>query len=271
VIITLTTDFGLKDGNVGVMRGVIWGIAPGVQLSDLSHLISPQNIMEGAIILGRSTPYFPPGTIHMAVVDPGVGTQRRPIAARLGEQWFVGPDNGLCTLMIERAERFNQPVEIVYLDQPQYWLQEVSHVFHGRDIFAPSAAHLANGVSLSQMGTSIANPVRLSIPRPRKTGDTWHAELIHIDAFGNLSTNLRVEDLHGADDLALTIHGQEIRGVVQTFGDRPIGDLIILYGSTGSLIVSLVNGSAAQRLNARVGDPVEVREISSRVSECPPE
>jgi S-adenosylmethionine hydrolase len=255
------TDFGLRDGNVGVMRGVIWGIAPGVSIADLSHLVGPQNILEGALILDRSAPYFPKGTVHVAVVDPGVGTDRRPIAARFGKQRFVGPDNGLCTLLLERAERQKEPVEMVHLNRPAYWLPVISHVFHGRDIFSPVAAHLANGIPLHELGGAIQDPVRLTIPRPERQDSGWKAQLLYIDWFGNLVTNLRREDLEGVNDMALRIRGQEIRGLVRTFGERPSGDLINLYGSTGSLIVSVVNGSAAEVLGAQVGDPVEVKVL----------
>lgn len=259
--ITLSTDFGLKDGNAGVLHGVIWGIAPDAQITDISHQISPQNILEGALILARQGPYFPAGTIHVVVVDPGVGTDRRPIAARLGKFYFVGPDNGLCTLLLERAERNREPVEFVHLNKPQYWLPEVSHVFHGRDIFSPVAAHLAKDASLKDVGTLISDPVRLNIPRPQKTSSGWRGEVLYIDSFGNLATNFQQEDLANVPNLGLRVRGIELRGLVHTFGDRNPGELAVLYGSTGSLIVSEVNGSAARRLDAKTGDPVEVFEI----------
>ena len=162
-VITLLTDFGTRDGYPGVMKGVIWKIAPEVQIADISHSIRPQNIYHGALALWRTTHYFPAGTIHVAVVDPGVGTNRRPIGIRLGDQYFIGPDNGLFTLVLERAEVQNELIQVVHLNQPQYWLPEISHVFHGRDIFAPSAAHLAIGVSLAKLGTLINDPIRLQI------------------------------------------------------------------------------------------------------------
>jgi hypothetical protein len=259
-IITLMTDFGIRDGNVGVMKGVIWGIAPQAQIADLSHTISPQNIREAALILARSAPYFPPGTIHVVVVDPGVGTARRPIAARLGNQYFVGPDNGILTLLLERAEAEGWNVEIVHTNRPEYWLAEVSHVFHGRDIFSPVAAHLANGIPLQTLGTPVTDPVRLALPRPQPTPTGWQGEIIHIDHFGNLSSNIRQEHLGEPPQDSIQVHlcGVKIQGKVRTFGDRPTGDLIALYGSTGNLIISVVNGNAANRLNASVGDPVEV-------------
>jgi len=260
-IVTLTTDFGLKDGNVGVMKGVIWGIAPDAQIADISHSISPQNIREGALILARSIPYYPSGSIHVAVVDPGVGTQRRPIAARLGAQRFVGPDNGLITLLLERAERELWPVEIVHLDKPQYWLPDVSYVFHGRDIFAPVAGYLAAGVSLEMLGSPIDDPVRLQLPRPERTESGLRGEVIHIDHFGNISTNIRYEQLGEGLIATVRLGGIEVHGLVKTFGERPAGELIALYGSTGNLLVAVVNGSASQRLNTKVGDEVEV-EVS---------
>jgi S-adenosyl-L-methionine hydrolase (adenosine-forming) len=257
-IITLLTDFGLKDGNVGVMKGVIWKIAPDAQIADLSHLIAPQDVQEGALILSRSVSYFPPGTIHLAVVDPGVGTARRPIAARLGGQFFVLPDNGLITLLLEQAEAASEIVEFVHLDRPQYWLPEVSHVFHGRDIFAPCAAHLANGALLTELGTLMHDPQRLKFPVPTRTDHGLLGEVIHIDHFGNLSTSIRRQHLGEPALLRIRLAGVEVSGLVHTFGERPPGDLVALYGSTGYLIVSVVNGSAAQRLGAKVGDPVEV-------------
>jgi len=257
-IITLTTDFGLKDGNVGVMKGVIWSIALQAQIADLSHLIGPQNIPEAALILARSAPYFPDGTVHVVVVDPGVGTQRRPMAARLGGQYYVGPDNGTLTLWLERVENEALSVKFIHLDQPSYWLPSVSHVFHGRDIFAPVAAHLSAGVPLGALGTSFTDPVRLELPRPERTGSGWQGQVIHVDHFGNLSTNIRDEHLQAQQVATVRLGGVNIYGLVHTFGERPPGELVALFGSTGNLIISQVNGSAAAQLGVKVGDFVEV-------------
>ena len=257
-IVTLTTDFGIKDGNVGVMKGVIWGIAPQAQIADLSHLIGPQNVREAALILLRSAPYFPAGTVHVVVVDPGVGTTRRPIAAQVGDQYFVGPDNGVITMWLEQAEAHRLLTRFVHLDRPQYWLPEVSHVFHGRDIFAPCAAHLAAGVALETLGTPSDDPVRLALPQPQRLAGGWRGELIHIDHFGNLASNIRIEHLYGEKIATVSLGGVNIEGMVNTFGERLPGELVALFGSTGNLIVSMVNGSAAQALNAKVGDAIEV-------------
>lgn len=260
--ITLMTDFGLKDGNVGVMKGVIWGIAPQSQIIDLSHLIGPQNVSEAALILSRSAPYFPQGTIHLVVVDPGVGTARRPIAAQIGSQFFVGPDNGILTAWLEQSENRGQKSRFYQLDRPQYWLAEVSHVFHGRDIFAPIAAHLANGTALDALGSPISNPLRLQLPQPQPVPNGLLGEIIHIDHFGSLSTNIRREHLDpllaSQAEIIVRLGSVEIKGMVNTFGERPAGELVALYGSTGSLIISVVNGSAAKRLNIEPGERVEV-------------
>jgi len=261
-IVTLMTDFGLKDGNVGVMKGVILGIAPHAQVVDLSHLISPQNVREAALILARSAPFFPPETIHTVVVDPGVGTARRPMAARLGTQRFVGPDNGVITLFLEYVEKQGWLAEFVHLDKPQYWLPEVSHVFHGRDIFSPAAAHLANGKTLQTLGSPITDPVRLALPQPERTPTGLRGEVIHIDHFGNVASNIRVEHLTewlaAPEKLSVHLCGAEIQGLVKTFGDRAPGELAALFGSTGNLIVSVVNGSAAERLKVKLADPFNV-------------
>jgi S-adenosylmethionine hydrolase len=256
------TDFGIKDGNVGVMKGVIWSIAPLVQISDLSHMIAAQNVREAALVLARSAPYFPANSIHVVVVDPGVGTARRPMAARLGTQFYVGPDNGTLTVLLEYAEKAGWPLEFIHLTKPEFWLSSISHVFHGRDIFSPVAAHLAAGTPLNELGERIYDPVRLNLPKPAKTDSGWLGEIIHIDHFGNLASNIRVEhlgaNLENMEKITVRVNNSEIHGLVNTFGERPIGDLVALLGSTGNLIVSVVNGNAFARLNTRVGDPLEI-------------
>lgn len=257
-VITLTTDFGAGDYEAGVLKGVIWNIAPGVNIADLSHDISPQDVMEAALLLWRTAPYFPDGTVHVTVVDPGVGTSRRGLAAQIGKQYFVGPDNGLFTLVAARAEDHHETSIFIHLDRPQYWLTEISSVFHGRDVFAPVAAHLAAGTPLNSLGTTIYDPVRLEIPLPDKTQTGWRGQVIHIDHFGNLSTNLNAGNIKRMKEVILTIKGEQIVGLVSTFGERPIGTLIAMMDSSGLLAISVVNGSAAQRLDIHLGDSVEV-------------
>ena len=261
-VITLMTDFGIKDGTVGVMKGVIWSLCPTAQISDLSHMIGAQNIREAAYILARSVPYFPKGAIHVVVVDPGVGTQRRPMAAHIGDWFYVGPDNGTITGLLERAEQKGWHADFVELDQAEYWLQNISYVFHGRDIFSPVVAHLANGVSLAKLGSSFTDPVRIEMPKPEKTQDGWRGEVIHIDHFGNISTNIRVGDLGDAmrhkEDIIVSLGDIEINGLVNTFGERPVGELIALIGSTGNLGIALVNGDAASKLGVKQGNEILV-------------
>ena len=257
-VITLLTDFGLKDGYVGVMKGVIWGIAPQAQIADITHQIRPQNVPEGALALGRVAAYFPTGTVHLAVVDPGVGTQRRPIAARLGEQYFVGPDNGLCTLLVDAARQSNAEVQFIHLDRPQYWLAEISKVFHGRDIFSPVAAHLVNNVPLSELGSPITDPKLLEFPQPQRVGAGWRGVVQHVDAFSNLSTNLERQHVPLESLVEIRIGGMQIDRLSATFGDGEPDQLIALFDSAGKLSICVVNGNAADRLRATVGDPVDV-------------
>ena len=184
------------------------------------------------------------------------------MAAQIGTQYYVGPDNGTITLLLEQAEKTGQKTRFAHLDKPKYWLPNVSYVFHGRDIFAPVAGHLARGAQLSELGTAFDNPARLSLPQPEKTSLGWRGEVIHIDHFGNVASNIRVENLADAlkapEKVIVRVGGAEIRGLVNTFGERAPGELVALLGSTGNLIVSVVNGSAQARLDAKVGDPFEV-------------
>jgi S-adenosyl-L-methionine hydrolase (adenosine-forming) len=257
-VVTLTTDFGEKDGFTGVLKGVIWKINPEIQIADITHAIAPQNVFEGAMALFRAAPFFPVGTVHVAVVDPGVGTKRRPMAAKVGDHFFVGPDNGLFTPVYEDAERFHLPMEFVQLDNPEYWLEAVSHTFHGRDIFAPVAAHLASGVSLDFVGTPIFDPVRIKLPKPERTSQGWDAHITVADIFGNLTTDLPAEQLEGRTDVVLNLCGRDVSGIVESYGWKKPGDLVALVDSEGFIEIAVVNGSAAQVLGAKVCDPVKV-------------
>jgi S-adenosyl-L-methionine hydrolase (adenosine-forming) len=261
-IIAVLTDFGIKDGNVGVMKGVIWGICPEARIADVSHMIGAQDVREAALILARSAPYFPSGSIHLVVVDPGVGTARRPMAARIGSSYFVGPDNGTITLWLQRVRAGGGDGAFVHLDRPAFWRQEVSHVFHGRDIFAPVAAHLAAGVPLRELGSTATDPVLLHLPKPRHVPGGLEGEIIHVDHFGNAASNIMFEDVGGAADSGHLVEVQlgrtRIAGLVNTFGERPPGEVVALFGSTGNLIVSVVNGNASSTLGVGVGAPIKV-------------
>jgi S-adenosylmethionine hydrolase len=257
-IITLITDFGLKDGNAAVMKGVILQIAPAVQIVDVSHLIQPQNILEAAMILFRSAMYFPVNTVHTIVVDPGVGTNRRPIAARIGTQYFVCPDNGILSLVIDSAKTEGVAMEFYKLEIPRFWLPQISHVFHGRDIFAPVAAHIANGQNILSMGSAIQDVIRFSFPDPKRTENGWQGEVIYIDHFGNIILNINEQHIGENEIIATKLNGYEIFGQEKTFGNQDEGKLIVLYGSTKNLIIAKVNGDAAKVIQCTIGSLVEI-------------
>ena len=258
-ILTITTDFGNQNGFVGTMKGVIWGIAPDVKIADISHEIPAQDIRTGSIALWRASAYFPAGSVHVAVIDPGVGTKRRAIAAKLGDQYYVLPDNGLITPMLEDAEASGVEVRIVHLDKPEYWLPRVYTTFHGRDIFAPVGAHLAAGVPLEMLGTVIDDPVRLPLPKPVRTEEGIEGNIVVIDVFGNCSTNVRVSDVPDLESATLTIGGQVIRGVLPSYGHAKIGDLVAVTDSEGFVEIAVVKGSAAKTHGIKLDDKVRIR------------
>jgi len=224
--ISLTTDFGIRNGFVGVLKGVIYKIAPETKIVDISHTIAAQDIHEGAFALWRAYSFFPNNTVHVFVVDPGVGTQRRPMAAKIGSQFFVGPDNGLLTPIIEDAEREQFKIEFVELNKPKFFLPKVSRTFHGRDIFSPVAAHLSNGYSLKDVGTPFTDPVLMEMSRPLKTSSGFTAHVTVIDIFGNITTDLPASALQGQTDVLFRLRGAEVNGLVESYGHRSPGDLV---------------------------------------------
>ena len=258
--LTLTTDFGLEDGYVGAMKGVIWEIFPEARIADISHSIPPQNLAAAGIVLLQAAPYFPEGTVHVVVVDPGVGTARRPIAARIGRHFFVAPDNGVLTPLYEDAEARGALVEVVHLNRETFYRHPVSGTFHGRDIFAPCAAHLARGIPLNELGETISDFHRIPFPKPIRDGNRIRGKILAIDHFGNLATNIRPEDvqawLDSPERFRLRGDGFEICGLNRTFGERAAGEAVMIWNSMRLLEIAVVNGSAAERFHARVGDGV---------------
>lgn len=260
------TDFGEEDGYVGIMKGVIYRIAPQSNVIDLSHGVAPQDLLGGALTLQRAVPYFAPQTVFVCVVDPGVGTQRRSIAARFNDKYYVGPDNGLITLWLDDAEKAGSEVEIVHLDQPQYWLESLSSSFHGRDVYAPTGAHLAAGVPLNQLGTPINDPVCLDVPMPRPTNRGWTGRIIHIDHFGNLATNIERSHLiafmeegeRGISRVKIKYGEYTIHGISATFGDEKPGSVVAIIDSADRLSIAVVNGNAQEYLDAEIGDTINV-------------
>lgn len=258
-IVTLLTDFGTSDPFVGVMKGVILDIAPQARLVDLTHQVRPQNVRQAAHLLSKSIAYFPPGTVHIAVVDPGVGTQRKALAAQIGADYYVAPDNGILSPILHTAWANKIPVKIVALDQAQYWLPDPSASFHGRDIFAPIGGHLVNGLPLEKLGSIIDTPLLLEPNQPQRTDGGWLAEVVHVDAFGNLITNLYAYDIPDEETrLQVKIGGHTITGLTRAFAEADPGTLIATIDSDGALAISVVNGSAQERLGADIGTPVEI-------------
>jgi len=266
-IITLTTDFGLSDGYVAAMKGVILSINPEAKLIDICHTIRPQDIAQAAFVLSTAYPFFPKGTIHLVVVDPGVGTERRAIILRTPSADFVAPDNGVLSYVIappaeggdhSRQRELGPGMEAVAITKPQFWRSPVSPTFHGRDIFAPVAARLSLGLAPEQFGERISSLTVLPIPRPHKQANgSLVGRILHIDAFGNLITNIRAEDLPQAKDtLTIKLRGRLIRGISRTYAQGE--ELLALIGSSGYLEVSLREGSARELLRAEVGDEVTI-------------
>ncbi|MDI7277175.1 MAG: SAM-dependent chlorinase/fluorinase [Anaerolineae bacterium] len=251
-IITLLTDFGLANAYAGIMRGVILGINPAATVVDLTHEVPPQDIRYAAFELATAWPYFPPGTVHAVVVDPGVGSERAALAARVGEQYFVAPDNGVLSYVL--AEGYSA---LVRLTQPRYWLPHTSHTFHGRDIFAPVAAHLSLGVPLAALGEPYDRPVTFPLPQPERRPDgSWLAHVIHVDRFGNLVTDLPAARQPLAGVAGALVAGRRIDAVVRTYAEAPVGSPAVLEGSAGYLEIAVRNGSARQELGAGVGSQV---------------
>jgi S-adenosylmethionine hydrolase len=251
-IITLLTDFGLDDAYVGTVKGVLLAINPRVRLVDLTHAVPPQDIRRAALLLEAAWRFFPRGSVHLAIVDPGVGGSRRPIAIEAGGHYFVGPDNGLLGFC------FDLPgARGVVLADARYHRRPVSRTFHGRDIFAPVAAHCSRGVRLAAFGPPLRHPVRLSGSEPRRLGGRVDGEVLLVDRFGNLLTSLRERDLPGpADRGVLRIGAARVRGLAGTYAERPRRALGALIDSSGRVEVFVREGSARRRLGLGPGAPV---------------
>ena len=260
MLITLTTDFGYDDPYVGIMKGVILGIDPQVRIVDLSHGVPAQDIMAAALLLRHSLPYFPRGTIHIAVVDPGVGSARRPLLVEADRNYFIGPDNGVLSLALERR----RPTRIIHLSNPNYYLRPTSATFHGRDIFAPVAAYLSLGIAPEAFGETISDWVELPWPAILKTETTLEGEIVYIDGFGNLFTNIRAHDLEelSGRPLRITVRALSIRGLASNYAAVEPGKYVALINSWGLLEIAIYKESAKRRSGAIVGDKVKVALVS---------
>jgi S-adenosylmethionine hydrolase len=256
-VITLTTDFGQTDGYVGAMKGVILSICPQAEMVDISHQIRPQAVQQAAYVLSTVVGYFPPGAVHLAVVDPGVGSPRRAVAVQTERATYVGPDNGVFGLALTQ----DPARQAVHLTARRYRLSTASATFHGRDVFAPAAAHLACGVALDELGEAlpVSELVDLPISAPQhQTGGGWRCAILHVDRFGNLITNFRLSPQQR--NLKVGAGGRWIGSLHRTFADVAPGELVAYTGSSGYLEIAVREGSAADYLSLGPGDPVQIEE-----------
>jgi S-adenosylmethionine hydrolase len=254
-VIALLTDFGQRDHYVGAMKGVVATVCPEAATVDITHEIPPQDIRAAAYELAAAWPYFPEGTVFLAVVDPGVGTRRLAIAARIGACFYVGPDNGTTDLVV-----VNRPVaEAVLLTNPTYTRPSVSATFEGRDRFAPAAAWLARGTPLASFGSATTLSARLLWTEPHASGEDLVGEILHVDRFGNLVTNIDRRCAALAAGVArISVADRVGVSLVHTYGEAPEGSVVALVGSTDRLEIAVVGGNAAMSLGVGRGAPVRV-------------
>jgi S-adenosyl-L-methionine hydrolase (adenosine-forming) len=252
-VITLLSDFGLSDHFVASMKGVLLSLNPDLRLVDISHLIFPQDIFSGAFTLGQAYYNFPVNTIHLAVVDPGVGTDRKGLVVSAGGQVFVAPDNGILTYVMEAHPDFTA----YEITADHYYHKPVAKTFHGRDVFAPIAAWISRGIPLHQIGTVLPNPVRLNLPVVKRVKDALiQGTILAVDRFGNLITNLKPVDL--PRPFKLLAGQREITSLFKTYGEGSQGEAFIVTGSSGYLEIAVKDGSAAAVLNLKSGSPVGI-------------
>lgn len=253
-LITLTTDFGTSSPFVAAMKGVILGINPTARLIDLSHEIPPYDLHHTAFFLAEALPHFPPGTIHVVVVDPEVGGNRDGLFVAVANQRLILPDNGCWTLLADGPDR---PLHVIRLTEPQFWRPQVSSTFHGRDIFAPVAAYLSLGVSPTQLGSAQTSWRELSWPTPVRAEKSVTGEIIFVDRFGNLISNIPANFFNHSHHPRVAIAGTPTQ-LVRTYSDAGLGELVCLISSSGLLEVAVVQGNASKHLNLNIGAPLRI-------------
>jgi S-adenosyl-L-methionine hydrolase (adenosine-forming) len=257
-VITLLTDFGSLDHYVGAMKGILLGICPNAQLVDISHETAPYAIADAAFTLSQAWTCFPEGTVHLVVVDPGVGSARRPLLVEAAGHRFVAPDNGVLTMLYDAVPAH----EVREITASRYFRRPVSLTFHGRDIFAPIAAHLANGLAPVEIGTRIGDYQRFSFAKPAQTGPkTWTGTILKTDRFGNLITNFDSETWRGlaVERFEMKVGARPVSRMASNYAEMPAGDLFVIAGSAGFLEISVNRGSAAKEAGAASGDNLELR------------
>ena len=261
-MITLTTDFGQADHFVGAMKGVILSIAPRARIVDITHEISPYDLNEASFVIAQAWRYFPKGTIHVVVVDPGVGGARRPILASAGGHYFVAPDNGVLTMIYGAA-----PAKVREISNSKLMGKQVSRTFHGRDVFAPAAAHLARGVPPARFGKPIEDYTRVSLLKPeRLSRHVWRGSILKVDRFGNLITNLHIDEFSDVKTrpIELRVGLERVRRLALTYAETAIGEVFVIVGSSGFLEVAANQASAARALGCSAGAPVELEIFYDR-------
>ncbi len=255
-IVTLTTDYGLSDHFAGTMKGVILGINPSAEIVDISHEVSPFEIPEGGFVIAQAYRYFPKKTVHVVVVDPGVGTLRRPILVEAAGQYLVAPDNGVLSMIYAREKH-----KVRAITSEKYFLKPVSQTFHGRDVFGPVAAHLSKGVPPSRFGKTIQDYVRLEFFQPVRTGKRiWCGSILKVDHFGNLITNFHLGEFPVVETrpFEIAVGTERVRRFARNFAECPVGELCAIAGSSGYVEIVSNQASAARRLGCGVGAPVEL-------------
>ncbi len=270
-IVTLTTDFGTADGYVAAMKGVMLGIEPRLTLVDVSHDVPPQNVAHGAFVLAEATRHFPAGAVHLAVVDPGVGGSRKPLLLVTPDTRYVAPDNGLLTRVLAPYGSANDPgapflspilaplpegCRAYELANLRYRLPDVSHTFHGRDVFAPAAAHLSSGVPPEEFGPPVAEVVWLNLPPPAESPGQIEGRVIHVDRFGNLITNIALADEGAGRAVVVDVGGLCIQGLSRSYEESD--GVLAIVGSQGTLEIAVRDGNAARQFGLGVGAPVGV-------------
>jgi S-adenosyl-L-methionine hydrolase (adenosine-forming) len=258
-IVTFTTDFGIQDHFVGVMKGVVLGINSEAVVIDICNTVPPYDVLAGALTIGQAYSYYPAGTVHVVVVDPGVGTARRPIVADTGKYVFVGPDNGVLSLVFERQER----VTVRHVTAEHYFLRPVSTTFQGRDIFAAVAGHVSRGVDLARLGDPVSDYVRLQVPQPRLEEKRIVGTVLKFDRFGNIVTNIgrravaQFTSMH-PDGFVIRLGSTDISHLRSAYAQAAAGELFGILGSMGYLEIATNRGSAAEISGAKLGDVVEL-------------
>ena len=255
-IITLTTDFGNSDHFAGTIKGVILSIQPAARIVDITHEVRPFDVVDGGFTIAQAYRYFPKQTIHVVVVDPGVGSTRRPLLAEMAGQYFIAPDNGVLSMIFSR-----EPAKVRHITNERYFLKPLSRTFHGRDVFAPVAAHLAAGVLRSKFGPRIEDQLHLTFDKPNRRGkNVWTGSVLRIDRFGNIITNLHIDEFPQMKTrpFELRVGSKRVTRLALTFTECAPDELFVLVGSSGYLEIALNQGAAATQLGCGAGAPIEL-------------